>query len=218
PGTANAPATDLATSKNYPSAVTLSVAGAQATNINYLMDGGDNNDAFTNVNLPFPFPDAIQEFSVQTSGLSPQYGVPFTATTGTDASLTAVGQDRPNLIGKARAQNTPITTWLARSSFAANTAGTYGTTRPYEFYGPHYTNVDTALSKFIPLHEALQLEARAECFNCLNHTNFANPGGAINGAGTGVTNPGTALSAGTFGTITAANPPRILQLSLKMDF
>src|SRR5271154_7186061 len=75
PGTANAPATDLASSKNYPSAVTLSVAGAQATNINYLMDAADNNDAFTNVNLPFPFPDAIQEFSVQTSGLSPQYGV-----------------------------------------------------------------------------------------------------------------------------------------------
>ena len=75
PGTANAPATDLASSKNYPSAVTLSVAGAQATNINYLMDASDNNDAFTNVNLPFPFPDAIQEFSVQTSGLSAQYGV-----------------------------------------------------------------------------------------------------------------------------------------------
>src|SRR3984885_4508557 len=75
PGTSNAPATDLATSKNYPSAVTLSVAGAQATNINYLMDASDNNDAFTNVNLPFPFPDAIQEFSVQTSGLSAQYGV-----------------------------------------------------------------------------------------------------------------------------------------------
>src|ERR1700691_3374976 len=71
PGTANAPATDLASSKNYPSAVTLSVAGAQATNINYLMDAADNNDG----NLPFPFPDAIQEFSVQTSGLSPQYGI-----------------------------------------------------------------------------------------------------------------------------------------------
>src|SRR3984885_11227087 len=75
PGTAIAPATDLASSKNYPSAVTYSVAGAQATNINYLMDASDNNDAFTNVNLPFPFPDAIQEFSVQTSGLSAQYGV-----------------------------------------------------------------------------------------------------------------------------------------------
>jgi hypothetical protein len=145
-------------------------------------------------------------------------GVPFTVTTGTDASLTGVGQDRPTLIGNPRAQNTRITTWLNRASFVANTGGTYGTTRPYEFYGPHYTNVDTALSKFIPLHEALQLEARAECFNCLNHTNYANPGGAINGAGTGVTNPGTALSAATFGTITAADPPRILQLSLKMDF
>ena len=145
-------------------------------------------------------------------------GVPFTVTTGTDASLTGVGNDRPNLVGNPRAQNTKITTWLNRASFAANTAGTYGQTRPYEFYGPHYTNVDTALSKFIPLHEALQLEARAECFNCFNHTNYANPGGAINGSGTGVTNPGTALSASTFGTITAANPPRILQLSLKMDF
>jgi hypothetical protein len=75
--------------------------------------------------------------------------------------------------------------------------------------------VDTALVKLIPLHEALQLEARAECFN---HTNYADPGGAINSNGTGVTDPGTALSASTFGTITAANPPRILQLSLKMDF
>ena len=36
--------------------------------------------------------------------------------------------------------------------------------------------------------------------------------------GNGVTNPGTALSGSTFGTILAANPPRILQLSLKMDF
>lgn len=145
-------------------------------------------------------------------------GVPFTVTTGTDASLTGVGNDRPNLIGPPRAKNVPITTWLSRASFAANTPGTYGHTRPFEFYGPHYTDVDSALSKFIPLHETLQLEARAECFNCFNHTNYANPGGAINSNGTGVTNPGTALSATSFGTILAANPPRILQLSLKLDF
>src|ERR1700727_1500815 len=74
PGTAIAPATDLASSKNYPSSVTLSIAGAQATNINYLMDASDNNDAFTNVNLPFPFPDAIQECRSQTSWSSAQYG------------------------------------------------------------------------------------------------------------------------------------------------
>jgi hypothetical protein len=151
PGTANAPATDLASSKTYPSAVTLSVAGAQATNINYLMDGADNNDAFTNVNLPFPFPDAIQEFSVQTSGLSPQYGI------------------HPGAVVN-------IVTSAGGNAF-------HGTL--FEFF-------------------------RNGCFN---HTNYANPGGAINSNGTGVTNPGTALSASTFGTITAANPPRILQLT-----
>jgi len=31
-------------------------------------------------------------------------GVPFTVTTGTDASLTGVGNDRPTLIGNPRAR------------------------------------------------------------------------------------------------------------------
>ena len=56
-------------------AVTISVAGGQANQINYLLDGGDNNDNAFNTNLPFPFPDALQEFSVQTTGLSAQYGL-----------------------------------------------------------------------------------------------------------------------------------------------
>ena len=71
----SAPNGDNVGSKNYPSEVTLSVAGSQGTSTDYLMDGADNNDAFSNVNLPFPFPDAIQEFSVQTSGLSAQFGL-----------------------------------------------------------------------------------------------------------------------------------------------
>ncbi len=69
-----APSGDNVGSKNYPSEVTLSVAGSQGTQTEYLMDGADNTDSFSNVNLPFPFPDAIQEFSVQTSGLAAQYG------------------------------------------------------------------------------------------------------------------------------------------------
>ena len=69
-----APAGDNVGTKNYPSEVTLSVAGSQGTQTEYLMDGADNTDSFSNVNLPFPFPDAIQEFSVQTSGLAAQYG------------------------------------------------------------------------------------------------------------------------------------------------
>src|ERR1022692_2469459 len=53
----------------------FSVAGGAANGLNYLLDGGDNNDAFSNVNLPIPFPDAVQEFSVQTNGLPAQYGL-----------------------------------------------------------------------------------------------------------------------------------------------
>ena len=56
-------------------ALNIAVAGGQGNQINYLLDGGDHNDSFSNVNMPFPFPDALQEFSVQTTGMSAQYGV-----------------------------------------------------------------------------------------------------------------------------------------------
>ncbi len=69
---------DLTGSKNMGGSngsVAVSVAGGAANGLNYLLDGGDNNDAFSNVNLPIPFPDAVQEFSVQTNGLPAQYGL-----------------------------------------------------------------------------------------------------------------------------------------------
>jgi hypothetical protein len=77
-GGTTAPAGDLTGSKNIQGSETsgtFSVAGSQANGVNYLMDGGDNNDAFSNVNLPIPFPDAVQEFSVQTNALSAQFGL-----------------------------------------------------------------------------------------------------------------------------------------------
>lgn len=71
---------DVTSTKNYGSAniaasSAISVAGGQANGTNYMMDGGDHNDGFSGANLPFPFPDAIQEFGVQTNGLSARYGV-----------------------------------------------------------------------------------------------------------------------------------------------
>jgi hypothetical protein len=66
---------DVVGSKNFYSSVTVSLAGGQINAVNYLLDGGDNNDSFTNVNLPFPFPDALQEFSVQTSSLPARFGL-----------------------------------------------------------------------------------------------------------------------------------------------
>src|SRR5215831_7698893 len=77
---ASLPSQDLNSSKNYGNGTsgasqTISVYGGQQNGNNYLLDGGDNNDAFSNVNAPFPFPDAVHEFSIQTTGLSARYGV-----------------------------------------------------------------------------------------------------------------------------------------------
>src|SRR3989442_13962589 len=44
------------------------------TQISYQLDGGNYVDEYTNVNQPFPMPDALQEFSVQTSNYSAEYG------------------------------------------------------------------------------------------------------------------------------------------------
>src|SRR6266568_3484808 len=60
---------------DYISAAGVAVSGGQANANNYLLDGGDHNDSHSNVNLPFPFPDALQEFSVQTNGVSARYGM-----------------------------------------------------------------------------------------------------------------------------------------------
>src|SRR5579884_2474980 len=67
--------TRVITTHDYTNAVGVSVAGGQINGNNYLLDGGDHNDSHSNVNLPFPFPDALQEFNVQTNGVSARYGL-----------------------------------------------------------------------------------------------------------------------------------------------
>jgi Carboxypeptidase regulatory-like domain/TonB dependent receptor len=68
-----APAGDLNTNKNFPT-TTISVGGGLPNAVSFLMDGASNNDPFNNLNLPFPFPDALQEFKVETSAVPARYG------------------------------------------------------------------------------------------------------------------------------------------------
>ena len=63
------------TSHDFPTSPGVSISGGQENGNNYLLDGGDHNDTHSNINLPFPFPDALQEFSVQSSGVSARYGL-----------------------------------------------------------------------------------------------------------------------------------------------
>jgi hypothetical protein len=62
-------------SLNRKSGVAISVAGGLRTGTAYTLDGGMYTDMFDHLNLPFPFPDALQEFGVATSGLSAESGV-----------------------------------------------------------------------------------------------------------------------------------------------
>lgn len=75
-GSANAnEGNDLQGSKTFFSSAVISVAGGQGNATDYRLDGGDHNDYMTNVNLPFPFPDAVAEFSVETTALGAQSGL-----------------------------------------------------------------------------------------------------------------------------------------------
>ena len=50
------------------------VNGGGSNGVSYLLDGVDFNDPYINANLPFPNPDAIQEFNVDTNNMSAAYG------------------------------------------------------------------------------------------------------------------------------------------------
>jgi hypothetical protein len=52
----------------------ISVAGGLPSGVNYSLDGAQHNNPYDNLSLPLPFPDALQEFKVETSALSASQG------------------------------------------------------------------------------------------------------------------------------------------------
>ena len=53
----------------------VSIAGGLATAVHFVLDGATHNNPTNNFELPLPFPDAMQEFKVETSALGAQHGV-----------------------------------------------------------------------------------------------------------------------------------------------
>src|SRR5712691_2787177 len=79
-GMANFPGTNSLNSvRNYPTVV-VTVAGGAPDSVAYSLDGIMHQDPYNNLSLPLPFPDAVQEFKVETSAIPPQYGYHSTAT------------------------------------------------------------------------------------------------------------------------------------------
>jgi hypothetical protein len=58
----------------YPGEQQASVNGAGPGQVNYQLDGAPHNDTYLNMNLPFPNPDAVQEFTLQRENMSAEFG------------------------------------------------------------------------------------------------------------------------------------------------
>src|SRR5213594_225296 len=73
---AAAPAAANGSGRNPFLALTgVSVAGGSSIGLNYTLDGANHNNSFENTYLSMPFPDAMQEFKVETSATAVQNGV-----------------------------------------------------------------------------------------------------------------------------------------------
>jgi hypothetical protein len=69
-----APAGDFTGSKYSYATISVSIAGGGGNTTLWRLDGGDNQDYMANGNLPYPIPDAVSEFSVESTDLGAQDG------------------------------------------------------------------------------------------------------------------------------------------------
>jgi hypothetical protein len=58
----------------YPGEQTAGVNGAGMGQVNYQLDGAGHNDTYLNVNVPFPNPDSVQEFNLESTNFTAEYG------------------------------------------------------------------------------------------------------------------------------------------------
>ncbi len=163
---------------------------------------------------------------------SARTGQPLTVTTGTDNSRLDLNNDRPNQVSSNyKATNKICSTAIIcvqdiangtngnATAFVPNPIGTYGDVGRNALRGPGYFGFDLQLSRTFPIGERYQLQVIGNAFNILNHTNFVGgfaPAGQPAGASFGTVS--TALNSSTFGQITGAYDPRILQLAVKLRF
>ena len=136
-------------------------------------------------------------------------GEPFSVTSGRDNSGNAVNQDRPNVVGDwriggDRSKNDRILKAFNTAAFAQNLAGTFGNAGRNILRGDFRNSVDLGVIKDFRVTERHRLQFRGEFFNLANHANLGNPAGG--------------LSSPSFGRITTAGNPRVIQFALKYAF
>ena len=136
-------------------------------------------------------------------------GLPITMSENDDNSLigaNAIPVDVPNFAGGHVLQTTNPRkggTYFNTSLFSNEQLGQFGNSSRRFFHGPGLNNWNVALLKTTKITESKELQLRFEGFNVFNHAQFQNPTGEINS---------------TFGVVTSARDPRIMQVAAKFLF
>ncbi|MGJ5816514.1 carboxypeptidase regulatory-like domain-containing protein [Paludibaculum fermentans] len=189
PGAIPAPANDVdqGNTKTFPSVVTVSTNGSRQNQISFRLDGSYNNDIYTNVNQPFPFPDALQEFSVQTSNYAAKFGgnaggvVNVVTKSGTNEYHGSGFEFVRNAEFNARNFFAAKRDLLKRNQFGGTVGGPIsipgvydGKNRDFFFFGYQGTlirNVGNTSSAYVPLTQ----NTTGDFSNVLSATDPTNP-------------------------------------------
>ena len=91
------------------------------------------------------------------------------------------------------------------AAFALPALGTFGTAGRNILRGPGSATVNFGVFKSFRILEGHDLQFRSEFFNLFNRVNLGNPGTSVS-------------AAGTFGKITSAGDPRVIQFALRYHF
>jgi hypothetical protein len=150
---------DQESAKTIPGALRLSTNGTESRQVSFRLDGTSHTDPYFQQNQPFPFPDALQEFSIQTSNYSATQGnsagavVNAVTRSGTnDFHGGAFGYLRDNTFN-ARNFFSPTKDFLKRKQYGGMVGGPLQHNRIFFFTGWQGTtikNVGTTLAQFAP--------------------------------------------------------------------
>lgn len=158
PGVSGASPAHVTSQSKPPGSTNVNVNGSRDNQTNYSLDGANFLDQYYNVNVPFPFPDALQEFSVQTDNYSARYGenaggvVNVVTKSGTNQFHGDVFEFVRNRIFDARKYFDAQRDQLKQNQFGGTIGGPIWHDRTFFFFGfqgERYRDVTTSHA-FVP--------------------------------------------------------------------
>src|SRR5215471_1196233 len=152
-------AVDTESGKTIPGALRLSTNGTESRMVSFRLDGTSHTDPYFQQNQPFPFPDALQEFSIQTSNYSAAHGnsaggvVNAVTRSGTNDFHGGTFGYLPDNTFNARNFCSPTKDFLKRKQYGGYAGGPIRHNTTFFFGGWQGTaieNVGSTLVQFLP--------------------------------------------------------------------